>query len=159
MSYDLTWIGPGPTQSLPIQKNTQKKRKSPLCDWTLPYSIVRQNRHAWNSFVRMQYPKAVATLLFGCAKSISNTNHSNSNPHRPLLNLLLLLPFPSSTSRYFLAKRGFSGYTAEQFSDDEYDCDFDNNKVLFVLRLASNTNAFLIYFFLLFVESKLLFGW
>lgn len=76
----------------------------------------------------MQYPKAVATLLFGCAKSISNTNHSNSNPHRPLLNLLLLLPFPSSTSRYFLAKRGFSGYTAEQFSDDEYDCDFDNNK-------------------------------
>ncbi|XP_075643537.1 DExH-box ATP-dependent RNA helicase DExH3 [Castanea sativa] len=87
----------------------------------------------------MQNPKAVVGLLFGYAKSISISNNThNQSPHRPLLNLLLLLPFPPSSSsphssslsnaRYFFANRGFCGYAAEQFSDDEYDCDFDNNK-------------------------------
>ncbi|KAF3959968.1 hypothetical protein CMV_015273 [Castanea mollissima] len=81
----------------------------------------------------MQNPKAVVGLLFGYAKSISISNNThNQSPHRPLLNLLLLLPSPPSSSvsnaRYFFANRGFCGYAAEQFSDDEYDCDFDNNK-------------------------------
>ncbi|XP_065621869.1 DExH-box ATP-dependent RNA helicase DExH3 [Quercus suber] len=86
----------------------------------------------------MQNPKAVVGLLFGFAKSISISNNAhNQSPHRPLLNLLLLLPFPPSSSphsssvsnaRYFFSNRGFCGYAAEQFSDDEYDCDFDNNK-------------------------------
>ncbi|KAM3684989.1 hypothetical protein ACB098_11G087200 [Castanea mollissima] len=90
----------------------------------------------------MQNPKAVVGLLFGYAKSISISNNTHSqSPHRPLLNLLLLLPFPPpssssssphsssvSNARYFFANRGFCGYAAEQFSDDEYDCDFDNNK-------------------------------
>ncbi|KAK4593565.1 hypothetical protein RGQ29_017612 [Quercus rubra] len=89
----------------------------------------------------MQNPKAVVGLLFGYAKSISISNNAhNQSPHRPLLNLLLLLPFPPSSSssspysssvsnaRYFFSNRGFCGYAAEQFSDDEYDCDFDNNK-------------------------------
>ncbi|KAL0008224.1 hypothetical protein SO802_009726 [Lithocarpus litseifolius] len=81
----------------------------------------------------MQSPKAVVGLLFGYAKSISISNNAhNQSPHRPLLNLLLLLPFPPSSSvsnaRCFFANRGFCGYAAEQFSDDEYDCDFDNNK-------------------------------
>ena len=99
-----------------------------------------------SSSVRMQNPKAVVGLLFGYAKSISISNNAhNQSPHRPLLNLLLLLPFPPSSSssspysssvsnaRYFFSNRGFCGYAAEQFSDDEYDCDFDNNKVCFVL--------------------------
>ncbi|XP_030964311.1 DExH-box ATP-dependent RNA helicase DExH3 isoform X3 [Quercus lobata] len=87
----------------------------------------------------MQNPKAVVGLLFGYAKSISISNNThNQSPHRPLLNLLLLLPFPPpsssphsssvSNARYFFSNRGFCGYAAEQFSDDEYDCDFDNNK-------------------------------
>ncbi|XP_050281080.1 DExH-box ATP-dependent RNA helicase DExH3 [Quercus robur] len=87
----------------------------------------------------MQNPKAVVGLLFGYAKSISISNNThNQSPHRPLLNLLLLLPFPPSSpsphsssvsnARYFFSNRGFCGYAAEQFSDDEYDCDFDNNK-------------------------------
>lgn len=115
----------------------------------LSYCTVRQKPPCLkgrSSSVRMQNPKAVVGLLFGYAKSISISNNThNQSPHRPLLNLLLLLPFPPpppsssphsssvSNARYFFASRGFCGYAAEQFSDDEYDCDFDNNKVCFVL--------------------------
>ena len=119
--------------------------------YCVSYCTVRQKPPCLkgrSSSVRMQNPKAVVGLLFGYAKSISISNNAhNQSPHRPLLNLLLLLPFPPSSSssssspysssvsnaRYFFSNRGFCGYAAEQFSDDEYDCDFDNNKVCFVL--------------------------
>lgn len=30
----------------------------------------------------------------------------------------------------FLGRRSFSGYAVEQFSDDEYECDYENHPVL-----------------------------
>lgn len=42
----------------------------------------------------------------------------------PTLSFLSSLPTPSS----FIRRRGLCGYAAEQFSDDEYDCDFESHK-------------------------------
>lgn len=129
------------------KKPCQRLTSLSLSLYCVSYCTVRQKPPCLkgrSSSVRMQNPKAVVGLLFGYAKSISISNNThNQSPHRPLLNLLLLLPFPLSSSsphsssvsnaRYFFSNRGFCGYAAEQFSDDEYDCDFDNNKVCFVL--------------------------
>uniref|UniRef100_F6GY84 DExH-box ATP-dependent RNA helicase DExH3 n=1 Tax=Vitis vinifera TaxID=29760 RepID=F6GY84_VITVI len=42
----------------------------------------------------------------------------------PTFSFLSSLPTPSS----FIRRRGLCGYAAEQFSDDEYDCDFESHK-------------------------------
>ena len=130
------------------KKSCQRLTSLSLSFYWVSYCTVRRKTPCLkgrSSSVRMQNPKAVVGLLFGYAKSISISNNThNQSPYRPLLNLLLLLPFPPpssssphsssvSNARYFFANRGFCGYAAEQFSDDEYDCDFDNNKVCFVL--------------------------
>ena len=130
------------------KKSCQRLTSLSLSLYWVSYCTVRRKPPCLkgrSSSVRMQNPKAVVGLLFGYAKSISISNNThNQSPYRPLLNLLLLLPFPPpssssphsssvSNARYFFANRGFCGYAAEQFSDDEYDCDFDNNKVCFVL--------------------------
>ncbi|XP_062091649.1 DExH-box ATP-dependent RNA helicase DExH3 [Humulus lupulus] len=52
---------------------------------------------------------------------------------RATSNLPTLLPPHSSSSsaisyaRFLVPLRGFCGYAAEQFSDDEYDCDFESH--------------------------------
>nr|XP_034929190.1 DExH-box ATP-dependent RNA helicase DExH3-like isoform X3 [Populus alba] len=59
-------------------------------------------------------------------KSVSNTIFSNKN-NNPLFGLPLL--FLNSNETSFVAKRrGFCGYAVEQFSDDEYECDFESHK-------------------------------
>ncbi|XP_021897675.1 DExH-box ATP-dependent RNA helicase DExH3-like [Carica papaya] len=80
-------------------------------------------------------------LLLGCTKSIHprlNDSLSRTSSNNALFSLLLLLlPNSSSSSsssvlsnngRFSASKRrGFCGYAAEQFSDDEYECDFENH--------------------------------
>lgn len=75
----------------------------------------------------------------GCTKSIHprlNDSLSRTSSNNALFSLLLLLlPNSSSSSsssvlsnngRFSASKRrGFCGYAAEQFSDDEYECDFE----------------------------------
>lgn len=77
----------------------------------------------------------------GCTKSIHprlNDSLSRTSSNNALFSLLLLLlPNSSSSSsssvlsnngRFSASKRrGFCGYAAEQFSDDEYECDFENH--------------------------------
>ncbi|KAB1225479.1 ATP-dependent RNA helicase DHX36 [Morella rubra] len=96
----------------------------------------------------MHKSKPVAGFLLGCSKSIStnqsalSTQHGGGHLRGPLLRLLLLLPSSSSSSssfsspsphstsnaRFSVTKRGLCGYAVEQFSDDEYECDFENSK-------------------------------
>ncbi|KAG6630812.1 hypothetical protein I3843_13G038200 [Carya illinoinensis] len=83
----------------------------------------------------MRKSKPVVGFLFGCSQTISNNQSSLSTSHgrlhRPLLSLLQLLPSSSSSisnAGLSVAKRGLCVYAAEQFSDDEYECDFENNK-------------------------------
>ncbi|KAJ6773214.1 DEXH-BOX ATP-DEPENDENT RNA HELICASE DEXH5 MITOCHONDRIAL [Salix koriyanagi] len=76
--------------------------------------------------------KLRSLLLGSCCtttkkKSVSNTIFSNKN-NNPLFGLLLILQNSNETS-YLVAKRhGFCGYALEQFSDDEYGCDFESHK-------------------------------
>ncbi|XP_031247376.1 DExH-box ATP-dependent RNA helicase DExH3-like [Pistacia vera] len=69
-------------------------------------------------------------LLSGSIRSLSNpTNRRllHCSPSRPnanaLFNLLALLPLSAPKRR-----RGFCGYAAEQFSDDEYECDYETHQ-------------------------------
>ncbi|WCJ19148.1 ATP-dependent RNA helicase putative [Euphorbia peplus] len=48
---------------------------------------------------------------------------SNRHIKTPFSNFLL-----SFSTSSFLTRRPFSGYAVEQFSDDEYECDFETNK-------------------------------
>ncbi|PON59154.1 DEA(D/H)-box RNA helicase family protein [Trema orientale] len=68
----------------------------------------------------MHNSKAAIGFLVQRAKSFSNNKHSR----------LLSLSSSSAIShgRFRIPKRGFCGYAAEQFSDDEYDCDFENHQ-------------------------------
>ncbi|OMO75781.1 Double-stranded RNA-binding protein [Corchorus capsularis] len=72
----------------------------------------------------MQNPKLRGLLL-----GFSSTN---ARANALFDSLLLLLPNSSSSSlnaRFCLPKRRrFCGYAAEQFSDDEYECDFESHK-------------------------------
>ncbi|OMO75778.1 hypothetical protein CCACVL1_16040 [Corchorus capsularis] len=73
----------------------------------------------------MQNPKLRGLLL-----GFSSTN---ARANALFDSLLLLLPNSSSSSlnaRFCLPKRRrFCGYAAEQFSDDEYECDFESHKL------------------------------
>ncbi|XP_044462420.1 DExH-box ATP-dependent RNA helicase DExH3 [Mangifera indica] len=69
-------------------------------------------------------------LLLGSIRSHSNPNnrhllhHSPSiRSNNPLFNFFVLLPLSAPKQR-----RGFCGYAAEQFSDDEYECDYETHK-------------------------------
>ncbi|GAB4836200.1 hypothetical protein Ancab_001114 [Ancistrocladus abbreviatus] len=74
-------------------------------------------------------------LLF-CSESIfSHSKCRSSTPNNALSRILtsLVSNRSSSTQRLgllsnyiLLQQRGFCGYAVEQFSDDEYDCDYDN---------------------------------
>lgn len=104
-------------------------------------SAETKTRHAsTSSSIRMHKSRPLAGFLFRYSKSISGRHASlsslHSHPHRrrSLLSLLLLLPSSSSAlsnERVFVAKRGLCWYAAEQFSDDEYECDFENHSVGF----------------------------
>jgi hypothetical protein len=69
----------------------------------------------------MHNPKSAVSFLIARAKSLQLRHHNYR--------------FLTSTSRSllftpFISKRFFSGhYNIEQFSDDEYDCDFENHQV------------------------------
>ncbi|KAJ6325720.1 hypothetical protein OIU76_012747 [Salix suchowensis] len=76
--------------------------------------------------------KLRSLLLGSCCtttkkKSVSNTTSSNKN-NNPLFGLLLILQNSNETSYLVAKRRGFCGYTLEQFSDDEYGCDFESHK-------------------------------
>ncbi|KAF9676505.1 hypothetical protein SADUNF_Sadunf08G0008900 [Salix dunnii] len=81
----------------------------------------------------MQNSKLVLrNFLRGCSttakkKSFSNTIFSNKN-NNPLFSFLFFLQDSNGTSFLVTERRGFCGYAAEQFSDDEYECDFENQK-------------------------------
>ncbi|XP_031280781.1 DExH-box ATP-dependent RNA helicase DExH3 [Pistacia vera] len=69
-------------------------------------------------------------LLSGSIRSLSNPTNRHllhCSPSRPnanaLFNLLALLPLSAPKRR-----RGFCGYAAEQFSDDEYECDYETHQ-------------------------------
>ncbi|KAG5239498.1 DExH-box ATP-dependent RNA helicase [Salix suchowensis] len=81
----------------------------------------------------MQNSKLVLrSFLRGCSttakkKSFSNTIFSNKN-NNPLFSFLFFLQDSNGTSFLVTKRRGFCGYAVEQFSDDEYECDFENHK-------------------------------
>ncbi|KAJ6767580.1 DEXH-BOX ATP-DEPENDENT RNA HELICASE DEXH5 MITOCHONDRIAL [Salix koriyanagi] len=81
----------------------------------------------------MQNSKLVLrSFLRGCSttakkKSFSNTIFSNKN-NNPLFSFIFFLQDSNGTSFLVTKRRGFCGYAAEQFSDDEYECDFENHK-------------------------------
>ncbi|KAJ0102564.1 hypothetical protein Patl1_05807 [Pistacia atlantica] len=69
-------------------------------------------------------------LLSGSIRSLSNPTNRHllhCSPSRPnanaLFNVLALLPLSAPKRR-----RGFCGYAAEQFSDDEYECDYETHQ-------------------------------
>ncbi|CAN1298235.1 DExH-box ATP-dependent RNA helicase DExH3 [Linum perenne] len=70
--------------------------------------------------------------LRGLFLRCSNSLYSLRRPQpysRPLYcSLLFFLPNPSLSNNNFSSLRRFSGYAIEQFSDDEYECDFENHK-------------------------------
>ncbi|KAF3434352.1 hypothetical protein FNV43_RR25455 [Rhamnella rubrinervis] len=71
--------------------------------------------------------KPVLGFLVAGAKHASS---SSSRANNPLLSLPLLLPPHSSIcpGKFPVANRRFCRYAAEQFSDDEYECDFENHQ-------------------------------
>lgn len=83
-------------------------------------------------FPRMHNSRAALGHIFARAKHASS---SSFRADSPLLSLLLLLPLHSSAGhgRFFVANRRSCSYAAEQFSDDEYECDFDNHQVLIII--------------------------
>lgn len=73
-------------------------------------------------------------FIVGCTKSVSSNHILHSYSCRRPANLLtLILSVPQSS----IFTRPFSGSAAEQFSDDEYECDFETHKVFF--RLVPKT--------------------
>lgn len=87
----------------------------------------------------MRNSKAAIAFLLARAKSLSSNSQSSlllSSSTRSICNLRTLLLLSSSSfsssaishGGFLTAKRGFCGYAAEQFSDDEYDCDFENHQ-------------------------------
>lgn len=111
---------------------------------------------------------AIGFLILRRAKSFSSNTHSfllssyssssstfYSSRARTLLLLLSSYSSSSAISRsgfgFLIPKRAFSGYAAEQFSDDEYDCDFDSHQVFFFFQ-------FFELIILLFVIDYVLFG-
>ncbi|KAM1467045.1 hypothetical protein ACFX2I_032190 [Malus domestica] len=84
----------------------------------------------------MRNSRAALGLLL---KSVSNNNPCCCFPSSRKTNgrcrtlLLLLQPHSSSSisdggARFLISKRAFGGYAAEQFSDDEYTCEFEGQK-------------------------------
>ncbi|PRQ37751.1 putative RNA helicase [Rosa chinensis] len=73
--------------------------------------------------------RAAASLL---VKSVASSNNACFRSHHLKFCLVVLQPqsqpHSSSSSPISISKRGFSGYAAEQFSDDEYECDFESQK-------------------------------
>ncbi|XP_061990007.1 DExH-box ATP-dependent RNA helicase DExH3 isoform X2 [Rosa rugosa] len=72
--------------------------------------------------------RAAASLL---VKSVASSNNTCFRSRRLKFCLVVLQPHSSSSSSsspISISKRGFSGYAAEQFSDDEYECDFESQK-------------------------------
>ncbi|KAJ9185274.1 hypothetical protein P3X46_004927 [Hevea brasiliensis] len=64
-------------------------------------------------------------FLVGCAKSVSSKSIIHSSSCHPPANLFaLVLSLPRSS----ILTHPFSGYAVEQFSDDEYECDFETHK-------------------------------
>jgi hypothetical protein len=126
-------------------------------------SAETKTRHAsTSSSVRMHKSRPVAGFLFRYSKSISGRHAAlsclHSHHHRRSLLSLLLLLLPSSSSalsngRVFVAKRGLCGYAAEQFSDDEYECDFENHTVGF-----GKSDCFVLFQLMLFSDWLLISG-
>ncbi|CAL2239012.1 unnamed protein product [Prunus armeniaca] len=79
----------------------------------------------------MRSPRAAVGLLL---KAVSNKNNACYPFYRTHTRYLALLLLHSSSSSsisnggFLVSKRGFCGYAAEQFSDDEYECDFEGQK-------------------------------
>lgn len=74
----------------------------------------------------------VACFGLRYAKSVrSHISHSYSKERSSLRGFVFLLP--CSGGKFSVTKRALSGYAVEQFSDDEYECDFEGNKVWLVL--------------------------
>ncbi|KAK9283052.1 hypothetical protein L1049_011280 [Liquidambar formosana] len=73
-------------------------------------------------------------FLLGCGRSLSTSAtslsyHTTLSSPRPKYSLLTLLRRSSIFNGGVSDKvRSFCGYAAEQFSDDEYECDFENHK-------------------------------
>lgn len=143
-----------------------------LCHQTYPCPYLRsspwaresvnglQNHpHASDSLsARMHNSNAAIVYLLSRAKTIRALPSFplySSKPNNPLLSFLLIFspyyspPLCSSISngRFIFSKRSFCGYAVEQFSDDEYECDFENHPVtfsslvlsLFCFRIIFNT--------------------
>ncbi|ONI21430.1 hypothetical protein PRUPE_2G065300 [Prunus persica] len=79
----------------------------------------------------MRSSRAAVGLLL---KAVSNKNNACYPFYRTHTRYLALLLLHSSSSSsisnggFLVSKRGFCGYAAEQFSDDEYECDFEGQK-------------------------------
>lgn len=104
----------------------------------------------------------LALLLFS-GKSISSlSNCRNPTSRYALFNLLISpqfnrLKFTQNLgnlpyfSHFLSLNRHFSGYAVEQFSDDEYECDFETNAVFYLF-------IYFYIYFSIFVISVLFFN-
>ncbi|XP_057453361.1 DExH-box ATP-dependent RNA helicase DExH3 [Lotus japonicus] len=78
----------------------------------------------------MHNPKSAASFLIARAKSLQLHHLHHHRVPSTSWSLFKLQPWLSSlNAKSFIATRLFSGYYGlEQFSDDEYDCDFENHQ-------------------------------
>ncbi|XP_034204852.1 DExH-box ATP-dependent RNA helicase DExH3 isoform X4 [Prunus dulcis] len=79
----------------------------------------------------MRSSRAAVGLLLKAVSNKNNACYPFFRTHTRYLALLLLHSSSSSSisnGGFLVSKRGFCGYAAEQFSDDEYECDFEGQK-------------------------------
>lgn len=122
--------------------------KERLLSWLCRIEICNEERcYAPISFSRMRSNPRLGFLL-ACGRKLlfhallSNQRYAIARENGDLLSTAV----PSSNSFAslcrilsdfsFLGRRAFCSYAVEQFSDDEYECDYDNHKVFPNLKLT-----------------------
>jgi len=107
------------------------------CDTLGCEEVAEQHR---NASTTMRNSKFAVSLLIARAKSLQLHHHtchcvaSSSSPTST--SLFRFLPSSIRNAKSVAATRLFSSYySVEQFSDDEYECDFENQQVLLSLSV------------------------
>lgn len=94
----------------------------------------------------MRFTKRIS-LLLGQTTKVSSSLLGNP----PLCRSYIVRPVSTSSPAFLISscngagvtgfsysiRRRFIGHTAEQFSDDEYECEFEEHKVRVLFKLAN----------------------
>ncbi|CAL1388764.1 unnamed protein product [Linum trigynum] len=77
----------------------------------------------------MRRSSMLGCLFVGCGSRFYSSHRLPPLSSRePYCSLLFFHPNNSTLSSNFCSLRRFSSYAVEQFSDDEYECDFESHK-------------------------------